>query len=324
MRAIQISRHGGPEVLELVDLPSPEPGVGQVLVEVEAAGVNFMDVYAREDSGKLAPGLPRVLGAEGAGTVVKLGEQVTTLAAGDSVVWKASHGSYAEQVVVSAGEAVRVPDKVEPEIAAAVMLQGITAHYLATATYAVQPGDSVLVHAAAGGVGQLLTQIVKFRGGRVIATVSTDAKEAVARALGADEVVRYDREDFLPLVRQLTDGLGVHAVYDGVGAATFESSLSSLRRRGMLVLYGAASGRVPPFDLQRLNPAGSLFVTRPTIGDYTSTRDELEERAGDVLSWVSQGRLKVNIGGRYPLENARRAHEDLEARKTTGKLLLRP
>jgi NADPH2:quinone reductase len=324
MRAVQLSRHGGPEVLEIVDLPSPVPGAGQVLVEVEAAGVNYMDVYAREGGGNYALPLPQVPGAEGAGKVVMVGDGVEGLSVGDTVVWKGAPGSYAEQVVVSTREAVRVPDRLDAETAAAVMLQGLTAHYLATSTYAVQPGDPVLVHAAAGGVGQLLTQIVKLRGGRVIATVSTDEKEALARAAGADEVVRYDRGDFAPTVRELTDGRGVTAVYDGVGAATFEGSIASLRRRGILVLYGAASGPVPPFDLQRLNPAGSLFVTRPTLVDYTATRQELEERADEVLSWVADGRLKVNIGGRYPLENARSAHEDLEARRTTGKLLLRP
>jgi NADPH2:quinone reductase len=324
MRAIQVSRHGGPEVLEIASLPSPEPGAGQVLVEVEAAGVNYMDVYARQGNGHYARPLPQVLGAEGAGRVVKVGGGVKGLAVGDRVAWKGTPGSYAEEVVVSTREAVRVPAELDAETAAAVMLQGITAHYLATATYAVQSGDTVLVHAAAGGVGQLLTQIVKLRGGRVIGTVSTDEKEALARAVGADEVVRYERGDFAPAVKELTGGSGVAAVYDGVGAATFDGSLASLRRRGTLVLYGAASGRVPPFDLQRLNPAGSLFVTRPSLIDYTATREELEERADDILSWVADGRLKVNIGGRYPLDRARSAHEDLEARRTTGKLLLLP
>ena len=324
MRAVQLSRHGGPEVLEVVDLPSPQPGAGQVLVEVEAAGVNYMDVYARKAGGNYTRPLPQVLGAEGAGKVVMVGDGVEGLSVGDTVAWKAAPGSYAEQVVVSTREVIRVPGQLDVETAAALMLQGMTAHYLATSTYAVQPGDAVLVHAAAGGVGQLLTQIVKLRGGRVIATVSTDEKEALARAGGADEVVRYDRGDFAPTVRELTAGSGVAAVYDGVGATTFEGSLASLRRRGTLVLYGAARGPVPPFDLQRLNPAGSLFVTRPTLVDYTATREELEERAGDILSWVADGRLKVNIGGRYPLEKARSAHEDLEARRTTGKLLLRP
>jgi NADPH2:quinone reductase len=321
MRAIQVERYGGPEVLTGVDLETPGPGAGQVLVDVAASGVNYVDTYRR--SGRYRDPLPFVPGVEGAGTVVAIGEGVTGLAVGDHVGWVAGPGSYAGQVALEAARTVPLPPGISDELAAAVLLQGLTAHYLCTSTYAVQPGDSVLVHAAAGGVGLLLTQMVKLRGGRVIGTVSSDEKASLARGAGADEVIRYDRVDFTEETRRLTGGEGVAVAYDGVGRTTFDGSLASLRPRGMLALFGAASGPAPPFDPQRLQ-AGSLFLTRPTLGHYTSGRDELLARAHEVLDWVSAGRLAVHMGGRYALDDARRAHEDLEGRRTAGKLILLP
>ena len=311
MRAVQIERHGGPEVMELVDVPPPEPGEGQLLVDVAAIGVNYRDVYERE--GSYGGDVPAVIGAEGAGAVAATGERVA---------WVAAPASYAEQVVVDAEKAVPVPDGVSDELAAAALLQGITAHYLCTSTHAVQPGENVLVHAAAGGVGLLLTQMVAMRAGRVIATTSSEEKAELARDAGAAEVIGY--EGFGERVRELTDGVGADVVYDGVGAATFDESLASLRPRGDLVLFGAASGRVPPFDPMRLEGGGSLYLTRPSIRHYTATREELLDRARDVFTWIAEGRLEIRIGGRYPLEEVRRAHEDLESRRTTGKLLLIP
>jgi NADPH:quinone reductase len=311
MHAVRITEHGGPEVLEVVDVPPPEPGPDQVLVNVAAAGVNYRDVYERE--GRYGGGLPAIVGVEGAGSVA--GDD-------DRVAWISAPGSYAEQVVVDADRAVQVPDGVSDEVAAAALLQGITAQYLTTSTHAVQPGEHVLVHAAAGGVGLLLTQMVTMRGGRVIATSSTDEKARLAREAGAAEVIGYDR--FADRVKELTGGAGVDVVYDGVGAATFDESLASLRPRGELVLSGAASGRVPPFDPMRLEEGGSLYLTRPGIRHYTATREELLGRAGEVFAWIAEEKLRVRIGGRYPLAEARRAHEDLEARRTTGKLLLVP
>jgi len=322
MRAIQVNSYGGPEALQLVDVDTSRPGPDQVLVDVAACGVNYIDTYQR--SGIYQVPLPLVLGLEGAGTVAAVGSGVTDLAVGDRVAWAAAQGSYAERVLVDAARAIRVPDGVSDEVAGAVPLQGMTAHYLATSTYPVQAGDTVIVHAAAGGVGLLLTQIVRMRGGRVIATVSTEEKAALARRAGADEVVRYDQVDFAAEARRLTGGAGVAAVYDGVGRTTFDASLSALRPRGMLVLYGASSGPVPPVDPQRLNSGGSLFLTRPSLGHYTATREELLERAGEVFGWIAAGKLDVRIGGRYSLAEAGRAHEDLQGRRTTGKLLLVP
>lgn len=322
MRAIRVERHGGPEVLVTADVETPTPGPGELLVRVAAAGVNYVDTYQR--SGLYPGATPFVPGAEGAGTVSALGPGVSGFAPGDHVAWCAAPASYAEQVVVSAERAVPVPAGMSDEVAAAAMLQGATAHYLTTSTYPVQPNDAVLVHAAAGGVGLLLTQMTKLRGGRVIGTVSSDGKAVLARQAGADEVIRYDETDFAAECRRLTGGEGVAVVYDGVGRSTFDGSLASLRRRGMLVLYGAASGPVPAFDPQRLNAGGSLFLTRPSLVHYTATREELLRRADDVLGWVADGRLTIRIGGRYPLAGARRAHEDLEGRRTTGKLLLLP
>jgi len=320
MRAVLVRQTGGPEVLEAADVESPVPGPGQVLVEVAAAGVNYLDTYQR--SGRYPIPTPLVLGLEGAGRVTAIGAGVSGIAVGDRVAWKDTRGSYAEQVVVPVHDAVPVPEGVDDHVAAGLLLQGITAHYLASSTYPVQPGDWVVVHAAAGGVGLLLTQIVKLRGGRVLATVSTAEKAELARAAGADEIASYD--DFAARARDLTGGEGVASVYDGVGKATFDASLAALRVRGTMVLFGGASGPVPPFDPQMLAAKGSLFLTRPTLGHYTRDRAELVARATDLLQWVADGRLEVRIGGRYPLEDARRAHEDLEARRTTGKLLLIP
>ncbi len=319
MRAVVVTRFGGPEVLELREEPDPVAGPEGLLVEPEAIGVNYRDIYERE--GRYGGEAPLVAGVEGAGSIIAVGEGVTGLDVGDRVGWIAAPGSYAERVAVRAENAVRLPDEVSNELAAAVLLQGMTAQYLATGTYAVQPGDDVLVHAAAGGVGLLLTQIVKALGGRVIATTSGGEKAELARNAGADQVIGY--EGFADRVRELT-GAGVAVVYDGVGQATFDESLASLRERGTMVLYGAASGPVPPFDPLRREHGGSLFLTRPSIRHYTAKRDELVARATDVLNRVARGELDVRIGGRYPLEHARQAQEDLAARKTTGKLLLVP
>lgn len=322
MRAVVIDRHGGPDVLRPAERQSPEPGPGQVLVEVAAAGVNYIDVYHRTGSYPTVP--PFVPGVEGAGTVSATGEGVTTPRVGDLVAWAGPPGGYAEQVALPADRVVVVPDGISAEDAAAVMLQGLTAHYLTHATYPVQPGDTVLVHAAAGGVGLLLIQVVKLLGGRVIGTVSTAEKEDLARRAGADEVIRYTEVDFAERTRELTDGVGVAAVYDGVGRTTFDGSMASLRPRGVLALYGQASGAVPQLDLQRLNDHGSLFVTRPSLVHHVATRQELRERADAMLGWVADGRLTIRVGHRYPLADAATAHTELEARRTTGKLLLLP
>jgi NADPH2:quinone reductase len=318
MRAAVVTRSGGPEVLDVRDEPIPRAAAGQLLVDVDAAGVNYRDIYEREGSYGGTP--PFIAGVEGAGRVAAVGEGVTEFAVGDRVAWSAAQGSYAERAVVEAARAVPVPDGVSTELAAAALLQGMTAHYLATSTYPVQPGDDVLVHAAAGGVGLLLTQIVKIRGGRVIGTTSTEEKAQLARAAGADEVVEYN--GFAERVGELTGGAGVAVVYDGVGRATFDESLASLRPRGTMVLYGSASGPVPPFELMRLESSGSLFLTRPSLRHYTARREELLERAAEVFGWIGNGILEVHIGGRYPLEEVRRAQEDLAGRTTTGKLLL--
>lgn len=321
MRAIVVGRHGGPEVLEPADRDDPAPGPGEVVIDVAAAGVNYIDVYHRTGAYQLPT--PLVPGVEAAGTVTAVGADVAGITPGDLVVTSDAKGAYAEKARVDADRVVVVPDGVAAEDAAAVMLQGMTAHYLTHSTYAVLPGDTVLVHAAAGGMGLLLTHVIKLLGGRVIGTVSTAEKEKLARDAGADEVLRYD--GFSDAVRRLTGGEGVAAVYDGVGAATFDGSLASLRPRGTLALFGSASGRVPPsFDPMRLAAAGSVFLTRPTLGHYVATRAELTERATDVLGWVASGGLRPHIGRRYDLAEARTAHEDLEGRRTTGKLLLLP
>jgi NADPH:quinone reductase len=321
MQAIRIVKHGGPDVLEVVDVPAPEPATEQLLVDVAAVGVNYRDVYERE--GVYGGGLPTIIGAEAAGSVAAIGEGVSEFAAGDRVAWISGPGSYAAQVAVDAERVVPVPAGVSDELAAAALLQGITAQYLSTSTHAVQPRENVIVHAAAGGVGLLLTQMVAMRGGRVIATTSTEEKAQLAREAGAAEVIPY--EQFAArAMKELTGGLGVDVVYDGVGAATFDESLASLRPRGVMVLYGSASGRVPAVDPMRLENGGSLYLTRPSIRHYTATRQELLERAREIFDLITEGRLRVRIGGRYPLEEARRAHEALEGRRTTGKLVLIP
>jgi NADPH:quinone reductase len=319
VKAIWIEENGGPEALRFTDRPDPSPAEGQLLVEVAAAGVNYRDVYERR--GGYGTPAPTIVGIEGAGTVRAVGEGVEEFAPGDRVAWTNGPGSYAEQVLVSARAAVRIPDDLDEEIAAAALLQGMTAHYLASSTYPVQAGDWTVVHAGAGGVGLLLTQIVKLRGGNVVATTSTEEKAALAREAGADEVVDYAH--FRGRVTELTGGEGAAAVYDGVGKDTFEASLGSLRVRGVLALYGQSSGPVAPIDPAVLARKG-VFLTRPSLVHYTLTRDELLWRAGEVLAWIQSGELTIRIGGRYPLAEARRAHEDLEGRRTTGKLLLLP
>ena len=324
MRVIVIERHGGPEVLNLAEHGAPEPGPGQVVAEVAAAGVNYMDIYQREGVGNYRRAVPFVTGGEGAGTIIAVGQGVTGLAVGDRVAWVAP-GCYAEQAVLPADRVVPLPDAISTEVAAAALLQGMTAHYLVTSTYPVQAGDVTVVHAAAGGVGLLLTQMVKRRGGVVVATTSGGEggeKAALARSAGADHVTGYDR--FGAVVAEVTGGVGAHVVYDGVGKDTFDDSLAAVRPRGMLVIYGAASGQVPPFDIQRLNSGGSLFLTRPTLVHYTADAGELRWRAGEVFDWIARGELDVRIGGRYPLADAARAQQDLAARRTTGKLLLIP
>jgi NADPH2:quinone reductase len=320
MRVIEVSEHGGPEVLRAAERVDPSPGADEVVVDVAAAGVNFMDIYAREGRPPYAREAPFVPGAEGAGRVREVGSAVTDVAVGDLVAWTGVPGSYADTVVAPADRVVPVPDGVEPAVAAAVMLQGCTAHYLATSTWPISPGDVAVVHAAAGGVGLLLTQIVVRQGGTVIATTSGGDKPQLARDAGAAHVAGYD--DYLDTVRAVTAGRGADVVYDGVGRATFDGSLTALRRRGLMVLYGGASGPVAPFELQRLSAGGSLFVTRPTLGDYVVTRAELVGRTDELFGWIADGSLRVRIGGTYPLAEAARAHADLAARRTTGKLLL--
>jgi NADPH2:quinone reductase len=323
VRAIQISSAGGPDVLTPVELPDPQVGPGTLLVEVAAAGVNYIDTYQR--AGIYPMTLPYVPGLEGAGRVRAVGDGVTGFAAGDRVAWSENLGSYAELVAVAAEKAVPVPDALSDEVAAAALLQGMTAHCLVTDCHPVQPGEDVLVHAAAGGLGLMLTQLATARGGRVIGTVSTPEKEELARAAGAAEVIRYTEvDDLAAAVRNVTGGAGVQVAYDSVGATTFDASLAALRRRGLLVLCGASSGPVPPLDPQRLNAAGSVYLTRPKLFDYIATREELTARAAAVYSTVADGDLDVRIGHRYPLEDARTAHEDIQGRRTTGKLLLIP
>jgi NADPH2:quinone reductase len=320
MRAIVVNELGGPEVMRLALRPAPVAGPGQIVVDVVAAGVNFIDLYRR--SGVYQQPVPYVPGSEGAGVVLAVGEGVPEFAAGDHVAWNEGPGSYAEQVVLEAGHAVPVPAGLDLKLAGAAMLQGLTAHYLCRSTYQVAAGTVAVVHAAAGGVGLLLTQLIKQRGGVVVATTSSQEKAELARGAGADFTATY--ESFPEVVRDVTDGKGADVVYDGVGKDTFDASLTALRRRGMLVLYGGASGQVPPFDPQRLNSGGSLFLTRPVLAHYVADRAELDWRASDVFGAIAKGELHVRIGAQYPLADARRAHEDLAARRTTGKLILVP
>lgn len=317
---IQISANGGPEVLLPADLQLAQLQSGQVLVDIAAAGVNFIDIYQR--SGVYQRELPYVPGSEGAGRVAAVADDVTGFAVGDRVAWESAPGSYAQQVIVPAARLIAVPAGVSDEQAAAFPLQGLTAHYLATSSYPIKSGDTVLIHAGAGGVGLILTQIAKTLGATVITTVSNEEKADLSRGAGADHVLRY--EDFDHSVRELTGGSGVQVVYDGVGKDTFDRSLACVARRGFLVLFGGSSGQVPPFDLQRLGPAGSISVTRPTLAHFVADPAELQSRAAQFLGWVADGWVELRIGATYPLDQAGQAHEDLAGRRTTGKLLLIP
>ena len=322
MKAIQVSKTGGPEVLTLTEIPAPTPKPNEALVQIKSAGVNFIDVYFRE--GRYPAPLPFINGQEGAGVVTEVGSEVTSVMAGERVAYTGSLGSYAEYAAVPADRLVKIPDGLDFENAASAMLQGMTAHYLCHSTYKLQSGETALVHAAAGGVGALLVQMCKKIGARVIATVGSQQKADIAREAGADECIIYTEADFESETKRLTEGKGVHVVYDGVGKATFDKDLNVLRPRGYLVLFGGSSGAVPPFDLIQLSQKGSLYITRPTLGHYTATREELEWRAHDVLGWVASGELKLRIHKTYPLADAAQAHRDLEGRKTMGKLLLMP
>ncbi|WP_067691488.1 quinone oxidoreductase family protein [Nocardia jejuensis] len=321
MRAIEVSEIGGPEVLRAAEVPDPVIGPGQLLVETEAIGVNFIDTYIR--TGRYPVARPYIPGSEGSGVVAAVAPDVTEFAVGDRVAWAAAPGSYAQKVAVPAAVAIPVPSGVESSVAASALLQGMTAHYLIESIYRPESGETVLVHAGAGGVGLILTQLLAARGVRVVTTVSTGDKEKLSREAGASEVLRYE-DDIPARVRELTDGAGAAAAYDGVGAATFEASLASLRVRGMLALFGGASGPVPPFDLQRLSGGGSLFVTRPTLVHYTRDRAELLWRAGDIMNAIADGTLQIRVGATYPLSQAEQAHRDLEGRKTTGSIVLLP
>ena len=322
MKAIRVHTPGGPEALRYEEIERAAPGPSQVLVKIEAAGVNFIDIYQRTGHYKVP--LPVTLGQEAAGTVSAVGPGVAEPKVGERVAYASLLGAYAEYAVVPADRVVVLPDGVSTKQGAAVMLQGMTAHYLATSTYALKPGDACLAHAAAGGVGLLLCQIAKLRGARVLGTVSTREKAALARGAGADEVILYTGQDFETEVRRLTNGAGLQVIYDSVGKTTFEKGLNCLAPRGMMVLYGQSSGPVGPFDPQVLSQKGSLFLTRPTLAHYTATRAELLGRAGEVLGWIKSGKLTVRIERELPLAQAAEAHRLLEGRKTTGKVLLIP
>ena len=322
MKAIQVQKSGGPEVLTLTDLPVPKPKPNEAVVKISAAGVNFIDVYFRE--GRYPSPLPFISGQEGSGTVTEVGADVKSFKPGDRVAYTGIPGAYAEYAAVPADRLVLLPAGITEQQAAAAMLQGITAHYLVHDTYPLKKGETALIHAAAGGVGLLLVQMAKNIGARVIATTGTEEKAKLAREAGADEVILYAQQDFEVETKRLTDGKGVHVVYDGVGQTTFDKDLNILRPRGYLVLFGASSGPVPPFDLAKLAPKGSLFVTRPTIVHHIATHEELQKRATDVLTMIATGKIKLRIEHVYPLRDAQQAHRDLEARKTTGKLLLIP
>jgi len=322
MQAIRVHRTGGPEVLRYEQVEQPVPGPGQALVQVHAAGLNYIEVYQR--TGLYQVALPFTPGSEAGGRVVEIGPGVSEVKVGDQVASQSFAGSYAEFSLAWADRLIVLPAGIPPRLAAGVMLQGMTAHYLACSTFPLAAGHTCLVHAAAGGTGQLLCQIAHLRGARVIGTVSTEAKAALARSAGADEVILYTQQDFQVETRRLTDGAGVHVVYDSVGRTTFTKSLNCLAPRGMLVLYGQSSGPVDPVDPQILNTKGSLYLTRPTLANYVGTRSELLERASAVLGWVANGSLKVTIGREFPLPAAAEAHVELEGRRTTGKVLLIP
>lgn len=324
MHAIQVSETGGPEVLRYVDTQQPTPGTGEILIKAEAIGVNFIDTYVR--SGQYPRELPFILGSELGGTVAAVGEGVDGFSVGDRVASAAAVGGYAEFASAPAFLTAHVPDGVTSEVAASVLLKGLTAHYLLKSVYPVKAGDAVLVHAGAGGVGLILTQWARRLGARVITTVSTPEKERLSRRAGADEVLCYpdDAAAFGQEIRRLTGGVGVAAVYDGVGATTFDAGLASLAVRGTLALFGAASGPVPPFDPQRLNAAGSVFLTRPSLAHFIRSGDEFTWRAGELFEAIVGGEITVEVGGRYPLTDAARAHQDLQGRKTTGSIVLLP
>jgi len=322
MKAIQVQKTGGPEVLTLVDLPVPKPKANEAVVKIAASGVNFIDVYFRE--GRYPSALPFVDGQEAAGTVTEVGSEVTTVQPGDRVVYTGVIGAYAEYAAVPADRLVHVPDKITDQQAAAAMLQGMTAHYLVNSTYPLKKGETVLIHAAAGGVGLLLVQMARSIGARAIGTVGTEEKAKLAREAGADDVILYTQKDFEVETKRLTENKGVHVVYDGVGKSTFEKGLNVLRPRGYMVLFGGASGAVPPFDPIALSQKGSLFLTRPSLLHYIATRQELEQRSSDVFNMIIAGKLKLRIGHVYKLEEVQQAHRDLEGRKTTGKILLVP
>ena len=324
MKAIRVHQYGGPEALKLDELPIPQPGPGRALVKIEAIGLNFIDVYHR--TGLYPAPLPRPMGVEAAGLVEALGPDVTEVRVGDRVAYAhtGAPGAYAEYALVPSARLVSLPTGVDTRMAAAAMLQGMTAHYLTHSTYPLKKGDACLIHAAAGGVGLLLCQMARGAGARLFATVSTEEKARLAREAGAEVVIRYTEQDFETEVKRLTDGRGVQVVYDSVAKETFEKSLNCLAPRGYLVLYGQSSGPVPPFDVNQLSGKGSLFLTRPTLGHYTRTREELLERAHGVLNPVSKGTLKLRIGATFPLAEVAEAHRQLEGRKTTGKVLLIP
>ncbi|MBI3030764.1 MAG: quinone oxidoreductase [Candidatus Rokubacteria bacterium] len=322
MKAIRIKTLGGPEVLTLEDIPEPKPGPGEAVVKLEAAGLNFIDVYYR--IGLYKAQLPITLGVEGGGTVTEVGPNVAEVKAGDRVAYSGVLGAYAQFAAVPAARLVKLPEGLDGKAGAAAMLQGMTAHYLSHATYPLKPGDWCLVHAAAGGVGLLLCQMAKMRGARVIGTVSTEAKAKLAREAGADEVILYTTQDFEAEVKRITGGAGVPVVYDSVGKTTFDKSLNCLAPRGVMALYGQSSGPVPPLDPAVLNQKGSLFLTRPSLVHHTATREELLQRSGDVLGWIKAGKLKLRIDLTLPLAQAADAHRQLEGRQTTGKVLLIP
>jgi len=322
MKAVRVHKYGGPEVLVLDDIPVPEPKAGEARVKLEAIGVNFIDVYQR--TGLYPLQTPFTLGSEGAGVVDAVGDGVTEVKKGDRVAYAMVPGAYAEYAIVPAWRLVPVPANIDAKSAAAIMLQGMTAHYLTHSTYPLKQGETALVHAAAGGVGLLLVQIAKMRGARVIGTVSNEAKAALAKQAGADDLILYTQTDFLTEVKKLTDGKGVHVVYDSVGATTFDKSLDCLRPRGYLVLFGQSSGPVPPFDPGKLAAKGSLFLTRPSLAHYTLDRAELLQRSGDLFNWLASGKLKLRVESTFPMADAAKAHDQLEGRKTTGKVVLFP
>jgi NADPH2:quinone reductase len=322
MKAIRVHTPGGPEALTYEDVPEPTAGPGQAVVKLGACGVNYIDVYFR--TGQYKAALPLTVGLEGAGTVTAVGAGVANVKVGDRVAWTGIPGSYAQMTTAPADRLVALPEKLSFKDGAGAMLQGLTAHYLVTSTYPLKSGDVCLVHAAAGGMGLLLCQMAKMRGTTVIGTTSSEDKAALAKAAGADHVILYTKQDFAGEVKRITNGAGVHVVYDGVGASTFDKGFQCLRPRGLMALYGQASGPVPPLDLGVLNAGGSLFVTRPSLNHHIATREELQARSNDVLGWIRDGKVKLRLEHQFPLAQAADAHRALEGRKTTGKILLIP